>query len=155
MKKKYHSLFAEVDRAFHVKEELERQCAVSVKRFIEINEAYLEFEKEVIRRCASEGESREQIVNSLGVRANDVDYLLNPDRGGRSLFFDSFPSRAKAEEFAAAIEAKFGKNTKIADDAELGADLVPPIVYVERDDEIEREEVEELVGDFSGRYVGT
>ena len=83
--------------------------------------------------------------------------------GGRKLIFDGFPNKATAEAFAHHVEVTFGRPAQVFDTQEDSNrvdpflfELQPPIVLVERDDDLAREQaIECLVENFDGEYVGT
>jgi hypothetical protein len=79
------------------------------------------------------------------------------------MLFDRFPNRGAAEAFAAAVQARFGRETAIYDtrEASEAADpflfwLDPPIVHVSRNEDLEGEEpIEAFVSRFGGTFAGT
>jgi hypothetical protein len=86
-----------------------------------------------------------------------------------SLIFDNFPSRSKAESFVAAIHQEFGLEGQVFDDEESAFEndwfpyrLYPPIVHIDRPEELELEEqirveqrIEDRVTEFAGTFAGT
>lgn len=74
------------------------------------------------------------------------------------LIFDRFPNQAKAQEFAKAIGRKtwFCETQEEAHDVKPLFKLIPPIVLVERSDELAAEvRLVRLAECFGGRFAGT
>jgi hypothetical protein len=92
------------------------------------------------------------------------------------LFFDEFPTAARAEEFARAAAERFGRKTAVWDDQDAMSDacvawvrgesdvladifpweLVPPIVLVERNASLDGErEIKGFAKQYGGTYAGT
>ena len=77
------------------------------------------------------------------------------------MIFDRFPSKEKAEQFAADVSAAFGRQATVHDsqrDAETRDvfpwQLDPPIVMVDRDDGTD-DPISEMVESYGGTFAGT
>jgi hypothetical protein len=79
------------------------------------------------------------------------------------LIFYRFPSRKKAEAYAMCVTEKYGRSATVYDTQEQSAAvdpfpfrLLPPIVLVERDEELTLEdEIAATVKRYGGKFAGT
>ncbi len=80
-----------------------------------------------------------------------------------SLIFDRFKSRTTAEAFAKDVRERFCLAAKVYDSQDdsdrddwFPSELTPPIVLVDRDDDLDKElEVEAFVTNYQGHFAGT
>jgi hypothetical protein len=84
-----------------------------------------------------------------------------------SLIFDSFSSRQQADQFVAAVKTETGLEAKVFDTVDeaqehdpIPATLAAPVVHIDRPQLMEERgeaiehHIEDMVGEYGGRFVG-